>query len=193
MRGIYRSPVNSPHKGQPRGALVFSLICARINAWANNRQAGDLRRHQAHYDVIVMPNRNKPRQSGKCMPLPWDIHIINGSAKKRQTGHSTLIHTLLFIYDDRHVPLKSFVSALSISRKLRHMSVMVSQIPERNCLFNNMFKLTIKENIKAPLYWPFAMRINWSQRASYFPNKRSVMDIALPCYGANVNVIRDIM
>ena len=27
MRGIHRSPVNSPHKGQWRGALMFSLIC----------------------------------------------------------------------------------------------------------------------------------------------------------------------
>ena len=52
--GIHRSPVVSPHKGQWRGALMFSLICARINVWANNRKAGDLRRHRTHYDVIVM-------------------------------------------------------------------------------------------------------------------------------------------
>ena len=54
VRGIHGSPVNSPHKGQWHGALMFSLICARINAWVNNREAGDLRRHHAHYDVIVM-------------------------------------------------------------------------------------------------------------------------------------------
>ena len=30
VRGIHRSLVNSPHKGQWRGALVFSLICAWI-------------------------------------------------------------------------------------------------------------------------------------------------------------------
>ena len=54
MRGIHRSPVNSPHKGQWRGALMFSLICVWINGWVNNREAGDLRRHQAHYDVSVM-------------------------------------------------------------------------------------------------------------------------------------------
>ena len=47
-------PVNSPHKGQWRGALMFSLICARINGWVNNSEAGDLRRHRGHYDVIVM-------------------------------------------------------------------------------------------------------------------------------------------
>ena len=30
VRGIHRSPVNSPHKGQWRGAVTFSLICAWI-------------------------------------------------------------------------------------------------------------------------------------------------------------------
>ena len=54
VRGIHRSPVNSPHNGQWRGALMFSLICAWINAWVNNGEAGDLRRYRAHYDVIVM-------------------------------------------------------------------------------------------------------------------------------------------
>ena len=54
VRGIHRSPVNSPHKGQWRGALMFTLICARINGWVNTREAGDLRRYLPHYDVIVM-------------------------------------------------------------------------------------------------------------------------------------------
>ena len=58
VRGIHRSPVNSPHKGQWRGALMFSLICARINGWVNTREAGDLRRYRAHYDVIVMSHTN---------------------------------------------------------------------------------------------------------------------------------------
>ena len=54
VRGIHRSPVNSPHKGQWRGALMLSLICAWINDWVNNREASDLRRHRAHYDATVM-------------------------------------------------------------------------------------------------------------------------------------------
>ena len=51
-------PVNSPHKCQWRGALMFTLICARINDWVNNREAGDLRRHRGHYDVNIMCRRN---------------------------------------------------------------------------------------------------------------------------------------
>ena len=58
MRGIHRSPVNSPHKGQWRGALMFSLICVWINDWVNNRETGNLRRYRAHYDVIVMTCMN---------------------------------------------------------------------------------------------------------------------------------------
>ena len=54
VRGIHRSPVNSPHNGQWRGALMFSLICVWINGWVNNREAGDLRRYRAHYYVNVM-------------------------------------------------------------------------------------------------------------------------------------------
>ena len=54
VRGIHRSPVNSPHKGQWGGALMFTLIYAQINGWVNNHEAGDLRRHRAHYGVIVI-------------------------------------------------------------------------------------------------------------------------------------------
>ena len=50
VRGIHRSPVDLSHKGLWRGALMFSFI----NGWANTREAGDLRRHRAHYDVTVM-------------------------------------------------------------------------------------------------------------------------------------------
>ena len=33
---------------------MFSLIFAWTNSWANNRNASDLGRHRAHYDVTVM-------------------------------------------------------------------------------------------------------------------------------------------
>ena len=66
--GIHRSPVNSPHKGQWRGALKFSLICVRINGSVNNREAGDLRRYRANYDVTVMTN---------CNMVHWQAHLKN--------------------------------------------------------------------------------------------------------------------
>ena len=69
VRGIHRSPVNSLHKGQWRGALMFSLICVWINSWENSREAGDVRRNHAHYDVIVMTSvlgSISTRDPGQC-------------------------------------------------------------------------------------------------------------------------------
>ena len=72
VRGIHRSPVNSPHKGQWRGALMFSLICIWINGWVNNREAGDLRRYRAHYDVTVMMFRRGGNRSPSF--VMWKIN-----------------------------------------------------------------------------------------------------------------------
>ena len=46
-----RSPGNSPHKGQWRGARY--ILCS-APGWVNNREAGDFRRHCANYDVTAM-------------------------------------------------------------------------------------------------------------------------------------------
>ena len=74
LRGIHRSPMNSPHRGQWRGASMFSLICDWINGWVNSREAGDLRRYSAHYDVIVMSHGQKGK-TRKIVPgqneLKW--------------------------------------------------------------------------------------------------------------------------
>ena len=51
--------VKSPHKGQWHVASIFSLICAWNNDCTNTRNSGDLRRHRAHYDVIVMWKKNE--------------------------------------------------------------------------------------------------------------------------------------
>ena len=69
---IHRSPVNSPHKGQWRGALMFLLICVWINGWVNNREAGDLRRHRGHCDVIIM----------------WGHRFNTGMYAMKQFGHN---------------------------------------------------------------------------------------------------------
>ena len=70
VRGIHRSPVNSSHKGQRRGALMFSLICAWINAWVHNFEAGGLRRHRANNDVIVKEYTR--RQNFFCYEFSWN-------------------------------------------------------------------------------------------------------------------------
>ena len=66
--GIHRSQF--PHNGQWRETLVFSFICAWINAWVNKRWAGDLRRYRAHHDVIVL------RMVAPAMATRWDGLMI---------------------------------------------------------------------------------------------------------------------
>ena len=41
-------------KASWRGALTFPLICVWINDWISNGEAGDFRRHRAHYGIIVL-------------------------------------------------------------------------------------------------------------------------------------------
>ena len=80
VRGIHRSPMNSPHKGQWRVALMFSLICVWINGWVNNRKAGDLRHYRSHYDVTVM--------EGHIKENPVHAELFRGNIK--------IIHFLSF-------------------------------------------------------------------------------------------------
>ena len=54
VRGIHRTPMNSPNKSQWSGVLMFSLTSVWTNNWVNNRDASDLRRHHAHYEVTIM-------------------------------------------------------------------------------------------------------------------------------------------
>ena len=82
VRGIHQSPLNSAHKGQWRGALMFTMICASKNGWVNNREAGDLRRHRFHYGVIIMLHRLL-KQSHAC-PIAGEV-IMKAVGKSEST------------------------------------------------------------------------------------------------------------
>ena len=71
-------PVNSPKKGQWHGALMFSVICAWINDWVNNREAGDLRRHCGHYDVNVMIKKMTHSAARTVMVTRRPIFAVQG-------------------------------------------------------------------------------------------------------------------
>ena len=88
VRGIHRSPVNSPYKGQWRGALMFSLICTRINGWVNNGEAGDLRRHRTHYDVTAMWQG-------------WPMVILSGRTAQWNLSRETASHTFAYSVSEK--------------------------------------------------------------------------------------------
>ena len=86
VRGIHRSPVDPPHKGHWRGSLMFSLISAGTNGWANTRDAGGLRRHRAHCDVTLTYMKNESSLS--IYPILWHCFIcMIFSIKKALTFH----------------------------------------------------------------------------------------------------------
>ena len=96
--GEFTGPRWIPYKGLWRGALIFFLICVWINDWVNNREAGDLRRYRAHYDVIVVyrftsqprevpchyPSTNEPTPSKKMPFLNYDMSICSEQNKKHR-------------------------------------------------------------------------------------------------------------
>ena len=63
--------VNSPHKGQWGGALMFSLNCAWINGWVNNDDVGNLRRQVVRTagQIIFSLSHLNIKHAGKPYPL----------------------------------------------------------------------------------------------------------------------------
>ena len=92
VRGIHWSAVISPHKGQWRGALMFSMNCAWINGWVNIREAGDLRRHRAHHDVIVMKNVDLTKMIKKTMHT---LHGLNGINWKSVLSLNEVVYNVI--------------------------------------------------------------------------------------------------
>ena len=108
VRGIHRSPVNSPHKCQWHRALMFSLICAWLNGWVNHREVGDLRRHRPHYDVTVMCCGHvtvSPAISAYYALVSEEIHW-----KQNIVNLATLSHRMLSLRQLMVPPVKTVFS-----------------------------------------------------------------------------------
>ena len=128
------SPVNSPHKGQWREALMFSLICAWLNGWVNNHGAGDLRRHRSHYDVIVMINREM--WSVFCGPTHcfmfclsqcsgvWNIILYWTALKRHLALVLIIIHTFSWKKKNLFHILSAKCQLLCSSSKYQNLSLM---------------------------------------------------------------------
>ena len=99
VRRHHRSPVNSPHKGQWRRALIFLMICACNNNWVNKWGAGDGRRHRAHYDVTVMLIETKDLWTLDCILHPTIMYHRYGldDIIQRTEGISQYLFVLFFL------------------------------------------------------------------------------------------------
>ena len=143
VRGIHRSPGNSPHKGQWGGALMFSLICGWINDWVNNREAGVLRSQRGHYDVTVLlynpwsgvfaslrisiswlrsflcRHSNHPAIHVSCpaqvSTINWRLYILSWCwPKYRSPNKYFLIYQVIYLYLSSNVIFRWVVSSCTI-------------------------------------------------------------------------------
>ena len=131
MRGIHWSPVNSPQKGQWRGALMLSLICVWTDGWLNNRDAGDMRRYRAHYDVTVMSSQSLSVRHHDIKTLSeslawceWNLRVSGGlpSWKSSYTGFE------VFPVTSQKEPLKRQPSCRWIGMPWRSRDIIVANM-----------------------------------------------------------------
>ena len=89
---------------------MFSLIYASINAWVNNRKAGDLRRHRTHDDVIVMILGNPRGCRPYVLDMDWFITCmaVLNTLRPRQNGRHFAddIFKRIFLYENIWIPIK---------------------------------------------------------------------------------------
>ena len=191
VRGIHRSPVNSPHKGQWRRALLFSLICAWINGWVNNREAGDLRHHCAHYDVTVMCSCYSwhdderslgisslgtdlvfPEYSGlspveHTITIQWHEIIHRQCINISKNSVSFIIHIFICMWW-----LKHFVEKVTTHAKIKHLLCQFSKMmyydATKDCTFNYHWLLLIfqmlpiwRRPLQTPPDWPKPPEKQW--------------------------------
>ena len=79
VRGIHRPLVNSRTKANDAELWCFRWSAPEINGWVNNREAGDLRRHRAHYDVTVMDFVHNQNAMKMYFPVVIRFLVIKSS------------------------------------------------------------------------------------------------------------------
>ena len=91
VRSFHRSPADFPHKASDAELWCVLSTAPKQIVWANNRDAGDLRLHRAHYHVTVVKEpciqlrQCQGYTSGQCIsrhgmdvvfPPTWSWHEI---------------------------------------------------------------------------------------------------------------------
>ena len=155
------SPVTGefPAQSQWRGALMFSLICAWINSWVNNGEAGDLRRPRAHYGVTAMPRVLSTFTNDPVLP-----HSCYRVGIKRSTTLPD-IYTEFFFCD--RIVISSVVRVTMIYHKHKQYVILLQHVSDGNfgnCRWYNIDHLLLVDLI-------YVIKLRWSHMKlwwSYF-------------------------
>ena len=117
VRWIHRSPVNSPDKGQWRGALMFSLICAWRNGWVNATVETPRRQLWRHCNVVAPKRCNAMRRNGE------DYTVINIFFKV-----SVVIKDFEYVRHSKWLTAEVFRNFKMSSHSLSFIEMALSQI-----------------------------------------------------------------
>ena len=124
---LWGSPVDSPKKRSvTRSFDVFFLMCAWTNGWANNRDAGDLRRHCTYYDVIVLRTILTHRRN-----VLFTMFLVGVLVSSKDRTFDPLAHGI-------------YVTSHELQGVFNNWSF--------TGLFKSVFRLTAKKNISLKLY-----------------------------------------
>ena len=165
LYGEFTGTGEFPAQSQWRGALMFSLICAWINDWVNNREAGDLRRRHGHSDVNVMNIKKAIRTL--CVIL-W--MRCNDACGDLPTGlinvRSTYRHIEGILPKGPYLPCVSMAGRALLAGYPRY-ELYITQL-----FIQEFVRAYNKENYKVTYDWPFVSGIRWiaSQRVSNAAN-----------------------
>ena len=144
VRGIHRSRLNSHHRGQWRGTVMFPLILAWTKVCASNRDTGDLRGHSAHYNVTVMGSPPYCRKLAitrnylgfqQCLAKFIELYFV---------GNSSFVLTISLSGDkDGTIDNVSLMATLRIlSRSAYNFTIYHIDLRETRPHYRVIFKLT---------------------------------------------------
>ena len=120
LRGIHWSPLDSPHKDQWRGTLMFSLICAWTNGCANNRDVGDLNAIALFYVTLMILTFNTLPTEGLLTPYRIYMHTKDGWVPVPYIGPDS--HVFFYKYDTACQKRCSIIYGFKICKLWSHMA-----------------------------------------------------------------------
>ena len=97
-------------------ALMFSLICVWINGWVNNREAGDLRWHRAHYDVTVMIRKYSSLRPGICFNIEMCYQCRKPNCGDQMVVRSAFCREGFTTHNFKQPPPSIYVSAMIVAK-----------------------------------------------------------------------------
>ena len=122
-----------------------------INGWINNREARDLRRHRAHYDVIVM------KSPGKVLAMQYKLVIfLHEHHFKHHVGVDKWLECS-FDYFEKELNKTSVKSIIRLTSA--HYNCEVINMPGRNQHIMKLYVLVLHEAICYLIHQWFVTRL----------------------------------